>query len=260
MAPTGIEIPSLKGKVSHEEWAVRVDLAACYRLLVSLRLGGSDLHPHHRAGAGRRGSIPHQSVRGVLRRDHGLEPGQDRPAGQEARRLAVSGESGGLRHPQRHPRRAPRRPLRTPHAHRSTASPCRRSGPGSCRSRSTRCRCCRASATTTSKAWRARRREAAPGRGPRRQHHLILRNHGLITVGETVADAFVAMYFLESSCAIQVRAQSGGGELIPVPKEVLDAAYARPGAAARPRRVDLAGAPAAARSHRSFVQRLSRAR
>jgi ribulose-5-phosphate 4-epimerase/fuculose-1-phosphate aldolase len=63
--------------------------------------------------------------------------------------------------------------------------------------------------------------------------HLILRNHGLITVGETVADAFVAMYFLESSCAIQVRAQSGGGELIPVPKEVLDAAYAGP---AQPRR------------------------
>ena len=51
-------------------------------------------------------------------------------------------------------------------------------------------------------------------------------------MGETVADAFVAMYFLESSCAIQVRAQSGGGELIPVPKDVLDAAYAGP---ARPR-------------------------
>ena len=64
--------------------------------------------------------------------------------------------------------------------------------------------------------------------------HLILRNHGLLTVGETVADAFVAMYFLESSCAIQVRAQSGGGELIPVPKEVLDAAYT-PMGLARPR-------------------------
>ena len=55
---------------------------------------------------------------------------------------------------------------------------------------------------------------------------LILRNHGLLTVGETVADAFVAMYYLEASCAIQVRAQAGG-ELIPVPKEVLDQAVAR---------------------------------
>jgi ribulose-5-phosphate 4-epimerase/fuculose-1-phosphate aldolase len=55
--------------------------------------------------------------------------------------------------------------------------------------------------------------------------HLILRNHGLLTVGETVADAFVAMYFLESSCAIQVRAQAGGGELVSISKDVLDAAY-----------------------------------
>jgi ribulose-5-phosphate 4-epimerase/fuculose-1-phosphate aldolase len=56
---------------------------------------------------------------------------------------------------------------------------------------------------------------------------LILRNHGLLTVGETVADAFVAMYYLEASCGIQVRAQAGGGELIPVPKEVLDQAASR---------------------------------
>ena len=34
------------------------------------------------------------------------------------------------------------------------------------------------------------------------------------------------MYYLETSCAIQVRAQAGGGELIHVGKEMLDAAYA----------------------------------
>ena len=55
---------------------------------------------------------------------------------------------------------------------------------------------------------------------------LVLRNHGLLTVGETVADAFVAMYYLEASCAIQVRAQSGGGELISVPKEIMETGYA----------------------------------
>jgi ribulose-5-phosphate 4-epimerase/fuculose-1-phosphate aldolase len=64
---------------------------------------------------------------------------------------------------------------------------------------------------------------------------LILRNHGLLTVGETVAEAFVAMYYLEASCAIQVRAQSGGGELIPVSKEIIDAAYTQVQAASRPR-------------------------
>ena len=65
------------------------------------------------------------------------------------------------------------------------------------------------------------------------RRHLILRNHGLLTVGETVAEAFVAMYYLETSCAIQVRAQAGGGELIPVPKAIIDSSYAQ--MTARPR-------------------------
>ena len=64
--------------------------------------------------------------------------------------------------------------------------------------------------------------------------HLILRNHGLLTVGETVADAFLSMYYLEMSCAIQVRAQAGGAELITVGKDIIDAAYAQ--APSSPRR------------------------
>jgi ribulose-5-phosphate 4-epimerase/fuculose-1-phosphate aldolase len=42
---------------------------------------------------------------------------------------------------------------------------------------------------------------------------LLLRNHGTLTVGEQVADAFIAMYFLERACTAQVRAQAGGGSL-----------------------------------------------
>ncbi len=45
---------------------------------------------------------------------------------------------------------------------------------------------------------------------------LMLRNHGLLTVGATVADAFLSMYVFESVCAIQVRAQAGGGPLVNV--------------------------------------------
>ena len=41
----------------------------------------------------------------------------------------------------------------------------------------------------------------------------MLRNHGLLTVGRTVADAFVAMYMFETTCMIQVRAQAGGDRL-----------------------------------------------
>jgi ribulose-5-phosphate 4-epimerase/fuculose-1-phosphate aldolase len=53
---------------------------------------------------------------------------------------------------------------------------------------------------------------------------LILRNHGLLTVGPTVADAFVAMYLLETSCMIQVRAQAGGGRLVKIGQEIVDGA------------------------------------
>ena len=40
--------------------------------------------------------------------------------------------------------------------------------------------------------------------------HLMLRNHGLLTVGKTVADAFLHMYRFESACQIQTTAQAGG--------------------------------------------------
>jgi ribulose-5-phosphate 4-epimerase/fuculose-1-phosphate aldolase len=51
--------------------------------------------------------------------------------------------------------------------------------------------------------------------------HLMLRNHGLLTVGNTVADAFLAMYLFETVCTIQVRAQAGGGELVTVDPRII---------------------------------------
>ncbi len=50
---------------------------------------------------------------------------------------------------------------------------------------------------------------------------LILRNHGLLTVGRTVAEAFLSMFLLERACEIQILAQAGGGELSPIPKEIV---------------------------------------
>ena len=54
---------------------------------------------------------------------------------------------------------------------------------------------------------------------------LMLRNHGLLTVGRTIADAFQAMYTFEASCAIQIRAQAGGtlasGDLIEVHGDII---------------------------------------
>lgn len=39
---------------------------------------------------------------------------------------------------------------------------------------------------------------------------MLLRNHGTLVVGETVAEAFLAMWFLERACAMQVAALAGG--------------------------------------------------
>lgn len=45
--------------------------------------------------------------------------------------------------------------------------------------------------------------------------YLMLRNHGLLVVGRSVADAFLKMYTFENTCRIQIDAQAGG-ELIEV--------------------------------------------
>ncbi len=50
---------------------------------------------------------------------------------------------------------------------------------------------------------------------------LMLRNHGLLTVGASIAEAFTSMYLFETSCTIQVRAQAGGGRLIEIGSDIV---------------------------------------
>jgi ribulose-5-phosphate 4-epimerase/fuculose-1-phosphate aldolase len=59
------------------------------------------------------------------------------------------------------------------------------------------------------------------------KHFLILRNHGLLTVGHNIADAFVYMYLFESACRIQVLAQSGGSELVNIDQRIIAGAMAQ---------------------------------
>jgi ribulose-5-phosphate 4-epimerase/fuculose-1-phosphate aldolase len=40
-------------------------------------------------------------------------------------------------------------------------------------------------------------------------NYLMLRNHGLLTLGKTIADAFLSMYTFENACRIQVDALAG---------------------------------------------------
>jgi ribulose-5-phosphate 4-epimerase/fuculose-1-phosphate aldolase len=53
---------------------------------------------------------------------------------------------------------------------------------------------------------------------------MLLRNHGTLTVGETIADAFMRMYFLERACQIQIAA---GAELHTPPQGTAEKAAAQ---------------------------------
>lgn len=50
---------------------------------------------------------------------------------------------------------------------------------------------------------------------------MILRNHGLLTCGGSIPDAFLLMYFLETACQTQIMAQSSNSELIQVPDAIV---------------------------------------
>jgi ribulose-5-phosphate 4-epimerase/fuculose-1-phosphate aldolase len=55
-------------------------------------------------------------------------------------------------------------------------------------------------------------------------NYLMLRNHGLLTVGKTIADAFLQMYTFENTCRIQVDAlagQTGASDLTAIDPQVL---------------------------------------
>ena len=49
---------------------------------------------------------------------------------------------------------------------------------------------------------------------------MLLRNHGTLISGRTIAEAYVLMDTLDKACAFQLKAQSGGGPLTMPPPEV----------------------------------------
>jgi ribulose-5-phosphate 4-epimerase/fuculose-1-phosphate aldolase len=59
------------------------------------------------------------------------------------------------------------------------------------------------------------------------KNFLMLRNHGLLTVADSIPDAFLFMYLFEATCTIQVRAQGGGEDLIPVDPRIIAGARAQ---------------------------------
>lgn len=48
---------------------------------------------------------------------------------------------------------------------------------------------------------------------------MILRNHGVLTCGATIAEAFFRMYMLNRSCEMQIAALSAGRENLIIPDQ-----------------------------------------
>ena len=227
MAVLDLNVRSLKDKVSPEEWAVRVDLAACYRLVA--RFGWEDLVFTHITA--RVPGTPDQ----FLINPYGVFFDEITASSlvkidQQGQKLEDSpfpvNPAGFVIHSAIHAARHDAKCVLHTHTLNGVAVSTQRVGllPISQHSISVL-----ASLGYHDFEGPALRDDEKPrlvaDLGDKTS--LILRNHGLLTVGETAAEAFVSMYYLETSCAIQVRAQSGGGELIPVPKDVLEDSYSR---------------------------------
>ena len=65
------------------------------------------------------------------------------------------------------------------------------------------------------------------------RHIMVLRNHGLLVVGTSIAEAFVATYRMERACAMQLAFQQSSAAFNPIDDGVVSAAYARPAGGGR---------------------------
>ena len=234
MTTGAVDIPSLENKVSPAEWAVRVDLAACYRLVALY--GWEDLVFTHLTAR-----VPGTEDQFLIN-PYGMF--FDEITASSLVKIDLHGnkiddspfpvnQAGFIIHSAIHAARHDARCVLHTHTLNGVAVSTQRAGLLPISQHST---FVLASLGYHDFEGVALRDDEKPrlvaDLGDKTS--LILRNHGLLTVGPTVADAFIAMYYLEASCAIQVRAQAGGGELITVPKEIIGNTYTQVMAARKP--------------------------
>jgi ribulose-5-phosphate 4-epimerase/fuculose-1-phosphate aldolase len=215
-----MHIPSLKESVNAEEWALRCDLAACYRLValygwtdlffthISARLPGSDHHflinPY--------GLLFEEiTASSLIRVDQSGNKLSDSPFNVN--------RAGFVIHSTIHAAREDVQCVLHTHTRAGVAVSAQRCGVLPISQQST--------FVLGSIGYHAYEGVALHDEErPRLRadlgdaNFLMLRNHGLLTVGNTIADAFLSMYLFETTCQIQVAAQSGG-ELISVQPEIL---------------------------------------
>ena len=215
-----MNISSLKGKVSADEWQLRCDLAACYRLVASY--GWSDLVFTH-ISARMPGADHHFLINpyGLLFEE--VTASSLLVIDQQGNKLNESpypvNPAGFVIHSAIHAVRDDAQCVLHTHTRAGIAVSAQKSGVLPISQQSTFVLASMAYHDYEGVALRDDEK-------PRLQtdlgaaNFLMLRNHGLLTVGTSIADAFLAMYIFETTCQIQIAAQAGG-ELTTIDSQIL---------------------------------------
>jgi len=209
-----LNIPSLKDRVSPEEWQLRVDLAACGGPLVSRHVRARIPGPEHQFRLNPYGLMFDEiTASSLVKVDQDCNKLDDspfpvNPAGFTIHSAvhAVREDAGCVLHT---------------HTRAGVGVSAQKEGVLPISQQSTFVLASLAYHAYEGVAFRDEEK-------PRLQadlgtkNFLMLRNHGLLTVGPTIADAFLSMYIFESTCQIQLAAQSGGAALTQVNPQILD--------------------------------------
>jgi ribulose-5-phosphate 4-epimerase/fuculose-1-phosphate aldolase len=214
MAPlTTVEVPSVRDQVSGEEWQLRVELAAAYRLVayfgwddlifthLSARIPGPD---HHFLLNPFNLMFEEITASSLIKVDTAGTPLMDTPF--------VTNPAGFVIHSAIHMAREDAQVvmhLHTPHGQAVSAQedgllPLTQTAMGVCDEIAFH----DYEGIAVDTAERERLIEDLGAKNA-----MLLRNHGTLAVGDTVGDAFLRLYMIERACAAQVMALSGGNAL-----------------------------------------------
>ena len=217
-----LNIPSLKDKVSPEEWQLRVDLAACYRLIAAY--GWSDLVFTH-VSARIAGPEHHFLINPYGLMFDEITASSLVKIDQSCNKLSESAYPVNPAGFTTHGVRGAAGCLLPPPPRAGLAASAKKGGVLPLSQQSTFVLASLAyhdyEGVALNEAEKPRL-QADLGRA----NFLMLRNHGLLTVGKTIQDAFLNMYTFENTCRIQMDAMSAAGsgmELNLIPQNVCDA-------------------------------------
>jgi ribulose-5-phosphate 4-epimerase/fuculose-1-phosphate aldolase len=217
-----LNIPSVKSQVSAEEWALRCELAACYRLVALY--GWSDLVFTH-ISAKLAGPEHHFLINPYGLMFDEITASSLVKVDMQCNKLMESpfpvNPAGFVIHSAVHEAREDAQCVLHTHTRSGVGVSAQAAGVLPISQQST--------FVLGSLSYHAYEGVAfRPDEKPRLQadlgksNFLMLRNHGLLTVGKSIADAFLSMYIFESTCQIQISAQASGGALTNVDPRIVE--------------------------------------